>query len=204
MTRIATSLGRPYTSELRAQQAEETRSRILDATIRVMARGVGILSIPDVAREAGVSVPTVYRHFGSKGALLAAVHPHLGRRAGIGEVAEPTSVDEFREMVRLVFSGLESLGVEARVAMSTPAADEARRSQMPQRYAMSRRFATTLMPDADEADRDRLARVLIVLASSGAMRTWRDHLGLSVDVAAEDIHWLLRTITAPNAKRKHR
>lgn len=204
MTRIATSPGRTYTSALRAQQADETRSRILDATVRVMAGGVGTLSIPDVAREAGVSVPTVYRHFGSKGALLAAVHPHLGRRAGIGEVAEPTSVDEFREMVRMVFSRLESLGEEARVAMSTPAADEARRGQMPQRYAMSRRFAATVMPDADEADQDRLARVLIVLASSGAMRTWRDHLGLSVDVAAEDIDWLLRTITASAAKRRNR
>ena len=204
MTRISKVEGRAYSSQLRAQQAEETRSRILDATIRVMAAGVGTLSIPDVAREAGVSVPTVYRHFGSKGALLAAVHPHLGRRAGIGEVVEPTSVDEFREMVRLVFSGLESLGEEARVAMSTPAADEARRRQMPQRYAMSRRFAATVLPDADEADQERLARVLIVLASSGAMRTWRDHLGLSVEVAAEDIDWLLRTITAMGPKRKHR
>ena len=204
MTRIATAPGRRYSSELRAQQAAETRSRILDATIRVMAGGVGILSIPDVAREAGVSVPTVYRHFGSKGALLAAVHPHLGRRAGIGDVVEPTSVDEFREMVRAVFSRLESLGEEARVAMSSPAADDARRGQMPQRYAMSRRFAATVLPDADEVDQDRLARVLIVLASSGAMRTWRDHLGLSVDVAAEDIHWLLRTITAPAPKRKNR
>ena len=202
MTRIAIPPRRSYSSKLRAEQAEETRSRILDATIRVMARGVGTLSIPDVAREAGVSVPTVYRHFGSKGALLAAIHPHLGRRAGIGDVVEPTSVDEFREMVRTVFGRLESLGEEARVAMSSPAADEARRSQMPHRYAMSRRFAATVMPDAGEADQDRLARVLIVLASSGAMRTWRDHLGLSVDVAAEDIDWLLRTVTAPNAKRK--
>jgi len=201
MTRIADA-GRPYNNELRAQQAEATRSRILDATIRVMAGGVGTLSIPDVAREAGVSVPTIYRHFGTKSALLTAVHPHLGRRAGIGEVVEPTSVDEFREMVRTVFSRLESLGEEARVAMSGPAADQVRRGQMPQRYAMSRRFAATVMPDADEADQDRLARVLIVLASSGAMRTWRDHLGLSVDIAAEDIHWLLRTITAPAAKRK--
>src|SRR4026207_1998738 len=106
MTRIATVKGRPYSSQLRTEQAEETRSRILDATIRVMARGVGTLSIPDVAGEAGVSVPTVYRHFGSKGALLAAVHPHLGRRAGIGDVGEPTSGDEFRETGRAIFSRL--------------------------------------------------------------------------------------------------
>src|SRR4026208_1322154 len=103
MTRIADA-GRPYNNELRAQQAEATRSRILDATIRAMAGGGRGAPPPPAAGEAGVSVPPIYRHFGTKSALLTAVHPHLGRRAGIGEVVEPTSVDEFREMVRTPFS----------------------------------------------------------------------------------------------------
>ena len=67
---------RPYRSELREEQAESTRSRILDATMRVMGRGVASLSIPAVAREAGVSTPTVYRHFGTKHDLLDALYPH--------------------------------------------------------------------------------------------------------------------------------
>ncbi|MEP7040551.1 MAG: helix-turn-helix domain-containing protein [Chloroflexota bacterium] len=207
MTRIATPSARPYRSELRARQAEETRSRILDATIRVMAKGIASVSIPDVAREAGVSVPTVYRHFGTKAALLTAIYPHLARRAGLGELSElvePESVDEFSEMVRTLFGRLETLGDEARIAMSSPASEDARRSQMPRRYAMSRRFAATVMPSADAADLDRLARLLIVLASSSAMRMWRDHLGSSVDEAADDIHWLLRSITAPAQMRKTR
>ena len=41
MTRIANSEARTYRSELRAEQAEETRRRILDATVRVMARAAG-------------------------------------------------------------------------------------------------------------------------------------------------------------------
>jgi AcrR family transcriptional regulator len=204
MSRIGKAPERPYRSELRARQAEETRSRILDATVRVMAGGIASVSIPDVAHEAGVSVPTVYRHFGTKGALLAAVYPHLARRAGLGQLIVPNTIDGFREMVRTLFGRLESLGDEARVAMSSPAADEARRSQMPQRYAMSRRFAAGVMPAADEVDQDRLARLLIVLASSWAMRMWRDHLGTSVDVAADDIHWLLRTLTVSAPKRKNR
>jgi AcrR family transcriptional regulator len=204
VTRIATARARTYHSQLRAQQAEETRARILDATVRVMAGGIASVSIPDVALEAGVSVPTVYRHFGTKQALLVAVYPHLARRAGLAQIIAPESVDEYREMVRTVFGRLESLGDEARVAMSSPASEEARRTQMPDRYAMSRRFAATVMPGAAKIDQDRLARVLIVLASSSAMRMWRDHLGSSVDEAADDIDWVLRTVVASAPQVKDR
>lgn len=201
MTRIGTASRRTYRSQLRAEQAEETQARILDATIRVMAGGIATLSVPDVARDAGVSVPTIYRHFGTKRALLAAVHPHLARRAGLGQVAEPESVEDFREMVRNVFGRLFSLGGDARVAMSSPASEEARRTQMPARYAMSRRFAAGVMPAASEVDRDRLARVLLILASSSSMRLWLDHLGSSVDEAADDVEWLLRTVLAASPGR---
>jgi AcrR family transcriptional regulator len=203
MNRIA-KVERPYRSQLRAEQAEETRSRILDATVRVMAGGIATLSIPAVAREAGVSIPTVYRHFGTKQDLLSAVYPHLARRAGIGQVAVPDSVDGFREMVRTVFGRLEALGDEARVAMSSPASEEARRMQMPGRYEMSRTFASTILPTATRAEQDRLARVLIILASSSAMRLWRDHLGSSVEEAADDIEWLLRAVVASAPERTAR
>jgi AcrR family transcriptional regulator len=201
MTRIATGSGRPYRSQLRAEQAEETRARILDATVRVMTRGIATLSVPDVAREAGVSVPTVYRHFGTKEALLAAVYPHLARRAGLGQVVAPESVEDFREMVLSVFGRLHSLGGDARAAMTSPASEEARRTQMPARYAMSRRFAAGVMPGASEVEQERLARVLLILASSSSMRLWLDHLGSSVDEAADDVDWLLRTVLAATSGR---
>src|SRR6266566_9846399 len=110
MTHIANREGeaagraRAYRSELRAQQAEETRTRILDATVRVMARGLAVLSIPDVAREAGVSIPTVYRHFRTKPDLLRAVYPHVARRTGLQPVVQPATIAEFRKMVRNLFT----------------------------------------------------------------------------------------------------
>ena len=67
-------------NELRAAQAQATRARILEATVAVMARGVASVSIPAVAREAGVSVPTVYRHFATKRDLLTSVFPHVLHR----------------------------------------------------------------------------------------------------------------------------
>jgi AcrR family transcriptional regulator len=194
MTRI-TNVPRAYRSDLRARQAEETRAGILDAAIRVMAAdGATSLSVPAVARDAGVSVPTVYRHFGTKKALVNAIYPHLASRAGIGPLVAPDSPAAFKEMVRSIYSRLETMGEVARVAMSSPAAEEARREQMPARYAMSRRFAATVMPNAGPVELDRLARVLIVLANSASMRIWRDHLGSSVDEAAEDIDFILRAV----------
>lgn len=201
MTRIANEASRTYRSELRAQQAEQTRDRILEATIRVMAHGGGTGSIPSIAREAGVSVPTVYRHFRTKAELTAGIYPYLARRAGLREFVAPVTVPEFREMVLRHFGRLETLGEEVRLAMSSPASEEARRLQMPDRIAISRRFAATVMPEGTRVEQQRLARVLLVLSSSSAMRTWRDHLGSSVEQAADDIDWVLRAAIASTIGR---
>jgi AcrR family transcriptional regulator len=51
----------------------ETRTRILDAALAVIdRRGLARLSVEEVAVEAGVSRPTVYRHFGGREGLVTA------------------------------------------------------------------------------------------------------------------------------------
>lgn len=51
-----------------------TRTAILDAALAVMAEtGLGRVTLEEVARAAGVSRQTVYRSFGSRDALVAAV-----------------------------------------------------------------------------------------------------------------------------------
>ncbi len=196
MSRIANTTGRAYQSQLRAEQAGETRSRILDATLRVMASGIANLSIPAVAREAGVSIPTIYRHFGRKADLLAAVYPHVIGRAFDATRVVPESVPEFREMIRGLFARLDSVDDLARAAMASPAAEEARRANMPTRIAMSRRFVDTVAPAASDADRERITRLMIVLTSSSAMRAWSDYFGSSADRAADDIQWALEVAIA--------
>jgi len=37
---------------------------------------------------------------------------------------------------------------------------------------------------------------MLILTSSSSLRIWRDHLGSSVDEAADDIDWILRTAIA--------
>jgi len=74
---------------------------------------------------------------------------------------------------------------------------------MPDRLRFTQQFIDGIAPDLSKADRDRIARVLVVLTMSSALRTWRDHLGGSVDDAADDVEWTLRPlIAASNARTK--
>lgn len=204
MTRIANTKPRTYGSPLRAQQAEETRERILDATVRVMARGLASLSIPDVAREAGVSIPTIYRHFGTKVDLLAAVYPHVVRRAGLHEQVPPRSLDKLRVGVRAYLDHIDSFDDLARAAMASPASREVRGINMMDRLAMFRPIAESVEPRLSEADRDRIARLLVVLTTSSSLRMWRDQLGLSADEAADEVDWVVRAAIASATPRKRR
>jgi AcrR family transcriptional regulator len=204
MTRIVNGRTRPYRSQLRAEQAEETRARILDATTPLMARGIASLSIPAVAREAGVSVPTVYRHFATKQQLIEAIYPHVMRRAAINQPAPPRSISELRDFVRWYLVHLDSLDDQARAVMASGASDEVRRATMPNRVAVFRELADSVEPKLADGDRDRLARLLVVLTQSASLRMWHDHLGLSIDEVAEEIDWLVKAAIAAAQGRKGR
>jgi AcrR family transcriptional regulator len=72
MSRAVKSTG--STRTLRAEQAEQTRHRIVDAARKLfLERGYPSTTITSVAEEAGVAVETVYSRFGSKANLLRAI-----------------------------------------------------------------------------------------------------------------------------------
>ena len=201
MTRIANSATRRYRSDLRAEQAAETRGRILDAALRVMSTGVASLSIPAVARDAGVSVPTVYRHFATKADLLRELYPHAARRSGLDGLPDPTSLRDVRSSLRAIFERVDALDDMARAAMASPVADEVRHATIKSRYERIRRLGDSIEPPLSTADQDRITRLLVVLTQSASLRMWRDHLGASVDDVADDIEWILKAAVAA-AQRK--
>ncbi|HVG68929.1 MAG TPA: helix-turn-helix domain-containing protein, partial [Gaiellales bacterium] len=87
---------RPYRSERRREQAEQTRTRILDAAGELFVDGgFAGTSVAAIASRAGVSAETVYQAFGSKPALLDALvrrAARLGDEAPIPEQAGPRAV----------------------------------------------------------------------------------------------------------------
>jgi len=65
---------RPYRSRLRAEQAAQTRLRILEAAGALFAeRGYAAVTIDAVAEQAGVAADTVYAIFGNKRGVLSAL-----------------------------------------------------------------------------------------------------------------------------------
>src|SRR5947207_1388783 len=95
---------RSYQSPIRKQQADETRSRIVDvARTRFLADGYDETTIDAIATEAGVAAQTVYALFRSKRGILAAIID----RARFGPVYQDTirqakTVTEPAERLRFI------------------------------------------------------------------------------------------------------
>lgn len=161
-----------------------------------MATGIANASIPAIAREAGVSIPTVYRHFRTKDELFREMYPYTVRRARVGELLEPTSLEDLGASTRSLFDRLEAFDDVARAAMASPAAAAVREATMDTRTAIARRMAETLAPQLSADDRARLSRLLVILSMSATLRMWRDHMDRSVDEAVADVEWIVRSVIA--------
>jgi AcrR family transcriptional regulator len=73
-TVVSVSTSRPYRSELRDQQAQQTRRLIADAARgRFVEKGWAGTSVRSVAAAAGVSEATVYHIYGSKAGLASSL-----------------------------------------------------------------------------------------------------------------------------------
>jgi AcrR family transcriptional regulator len=184
---------RPYDSELRAEQADATRRRILDALVRTIGRGVAALSIPAVAREAGVSVPTVYRHFKSKAALVAALSPHLVGRTGL---MDPDLIEhaDLPTIVREMYRRNAGMDAEVRAALASELGQETRRRMMPQRVALARKTLGERLPGVTGDELDRVTRVFLILTSSATMRAFKDYLGMDASHAANDVAFVVEIL----------
>ena len=179
---------RSYESPLRDEQAEVTRQRILDALVRTMGKGVAGLSVPAVAAEAAVSVPTVYRHFRTKADLVAALAPYLSRKTGLMEVPDVGS-DDLGALARELYRRNETMDAEVRAAMASQLGQEVRRRTMPDRVSLIKKAVAERVPGVTGAELERLTRVLLILMSSATMRAYKDYLGMSATDAAEDVAW---------------
>ena len=85
---------RTYTMTARAQAVEDTRTRIREALFELGTKQVfSDISLEDVAQEAGVSVQTVLRHFGSRAALIESNIDYAIGRVAHERVAPEGDVD---------------------------------------------------------------------------------------------------------------
>ncbi len=92
---------RKYDQSLRAEAAEETRRRILDALYaRLRERPAEPTSVEEIARAARVSRSTIYLIFGSRAGLFDALAAELFRTGEFEQVERAVANPDGRESLR--------------------------------------------------------------------------------------------------------
>ena len=186
-------MNRPYDNSRREQQAAENRQRILDAAVALLGDGDDVeFSMPAVARRAGVSVPTVYRNFPDRDALLDAVDLALASRRGAPTF--PTEAAGIRAMIPQLIAFYERNHDAVRAGHRSAAMREVHEHG---RRARDRRFAAVFAPEtahlpADEAHAvQALCRVLM---GADAFLTLVDRFGCQPRAIASAVGWALDTL----------
>ncbi|GAA3933876.1 TetR/AcrR family transcriptional regulator [Actinoplanes auranticolor] len=116
----------------RRLDAERSRAAVLDAAIAVLGRQADA-SVEDIAAAAGVVRQTVYAHFPSRGALLAAVVEHLTAETTATldtlDLDTMSEVDALRRWLEVSWSMVERYPVLLSPVMATagPGADDVAR-----------------------------------------------------------------------------
>lgn len=188
---------RDYQSPLRQEQARRTREQILDGLIQAMARGgLADLSIPAVAREAGVSVPTIYRYFRTKRELIESLGSHIMQKSGIKPPPEPPrSPEDLIVMIKDVFLTYEGADEMLRAAAMSELSYEMRQQVLPQRLKFIDGALEPVIEHFAEGDRIRLRNSVFILTTTTIVRAFKDYLNLSGEEAADTVAWMIRTMT---------
>jgi AcrR family transcriptional regulator len=169
-TVTAMNTTRAYTMTSRARAVEETRRRIIDASVELhWERPVSEIGLDDIAGRAGVSVQTVLRHFGSragleKEALARALQVVADeRRAPVGDVAAA---------VRVIVDHYERRGDQSILMLAQEGHEPLMTRITDQGKAMHRAWVHEVfapyLSSADEAE--ELANLLVVATD---VYTWK-------------------------------
>jgi AcrR family transcriptional regulator len=182
---------RPYNSPLRQQQAAETRERIV-AAASTLVHGYERwdwreLTVRAVAREAGVSERTVYRHFADEALLRDAVVERLQEEAGVA--LDEVSLARFADQATRVFDYLASFPASKRAVQEPTfeSLDERRRAAL----------LAAVEPAAagwSAADRTMAAAVLDVLWTVETYERLTSAWELEPDQAARAARWVIGLI----------
>jgi AcrR family transcriptional regulator len=192
-------------TSLRVAQAAQTRVRVLDAASRVFeARGFAGTRIEDIAAQAGVAVPTVYKVFVNKrNLLIAAVRRAMAGSdddRGLEQQAwfaeQMNERDPARQLTliarnarRLYERAGRLLDVLQAAAPLDPDLASERDRVMKERLTRSRQTARSLIGKAPRRVRLSREEVVVSLASLTAPELFAAHRAAGRDAAAYE-KWL--------------
>jgi AcrR family transcriptional regulator len=168
---------RSYSSPLRDRQAAATRSVILEALGAELADGsVEDFSVARLARRAGVSERTVYRHFPTRETLLDGLSEWYNER--VADFPDDVAADEIAPTIAQVFADFDAHESLARGVLASPGGREMRQHARAARLARLDAALASVLKSADP-ERAAAARALIfALCSAQTWQSMRDEGGL--------------------------
>jgi len=186
---------RTYSSPLRAEQAEQTRARIVQAAVDLLSAGdAGDLSMPEVAERAGVSVRTVYRSFASRDELLDGVIDWINDRIEARAGQPPETREHYEAGTSAVITALFEIEPLYRALFATAAGRASHRRTSPVRQDGVRQAYAAAMQDLDDDAARRLGALLHLTASSHAALFMKDYWDLSPEDAGRAIQWAIKVL----------
>ena len=206
---------RRYVQRRRAESAQETRERILEAARSSLRSGpLGAVKVDDIAHEAGVARSTVYVLFGSRAGLFDALAVALLEQTGFERLVTAFRLPDARTaLLDSLRAGAEAYASEPDVARSIftlaatdPDAAVALKRFERGRWPGMRNLAGRLESQGylrHELSRDEAAQILWVLTSFPTFDQLFRERGLSAGGVADRLrvmaeHTLLRA-SAPDA-----
>jgi AcrR family transcriptional regulator len=188
---------RIYRSPLREERAAQTRERILEGLVRVMAKnGIAELSVPLIAREAGVSIPSVYRYFPTKRHLVAALDEYAHRKGSFdfSEFPPLETPEDLANIIPTTFDRREAIEPTLSAAMSSGIGYAIRRPEFKER---TQYLANALKPATKHLkpkEATWMIDIVLILNSHACVRAFKDYLGLNTQEAAKRVAWAIRTL----------
>lgn len=184
-----------YESPLRAEQVEQTRLRILEATADVLADdAVDEVTVPLVAMRARVSVRTVYRHFPTKEALFDAFGEWAEQHLRVALLSYPQTLEGVREMAPALYRMYDQRAPLIRALLSKRG-QEIRARTRRRRLATFEKAMREVTDGLGPTERRRVLGVIYLLVSAPAWQAMRDQWDLNGEEAGKAAAWAVRVLT---------
>ena len=187
-------MGPESPATLREQHAEFTQDAILRALSELLEdENPGGISMPDVARKAGVSLRTVYRHFATREDLLAAAADWINERM-FGTIPFGETVDDLPKIFRYASERWDEHPKLVRAMALSQAGRSVRSHRRAQRLAALRHALAEVTDRLPRREQRKAFAVLGYLENMLAWVTMRDEAGLDGREAGEAVEWAMRTL----------
>lgn len=180
---------------LREQQRNVTRDRIIKALAELIETEHPLeVTMAAVAEQAGVSEPTLYRHFSNKRTLFAALGSDLYKKTTVG--VAPSSLDELVAFLPTLYERFAGMAATVRWNLAAPEGEMVR-PPAEERLPILRDALGDVLDDLPTAEAEFLLRGVLLLTAPTSMLYWQDYLDITVDEAAATASWLIRRFAEP-------